>query len=144
MSNSTSDSSSGGTGLSIGNYRQLKSNISDSHISAIGGNSSSSGKNSTGGTGAIIIGTAADSYLIDHVTLLAQGGNAQASGSGNAEGGRGIDRNSGKITISDSAVTVAGGNAVSESGTATGGAVTITTPITISQIITMCIWFPAV
>lgn len=121
VSNSTSDSSSGGTGLSIGNYRQLKSNISDSHISAIGGNSSSSGKNSTGGTGAIIIGTAADSYLIDHVTLLAQGGNAQASGSGNAEGGRGIDRNSGKITISDSAVTVAGGNAVSESGTATGG-----------------------
>lgn len=59
--------------------------------------------------------------LIDHVTLLVQGGNAQASGSGNAEGGRGIDRNSGKITISDSAVTVAGGNAVSESGTATGG-----------------------
>lgn len=122
VSNSTSDSSSGGTGLSIGNYRQLKSNISDSHISAIGGNSSSSsGKNSTGGTGAIIIGTAADSYLIDHVTLLAQGGNAQASGSGNAEGGWGIERNSGKITISDSAVTVAGGNAVSESGTATGG-----------------------
>lgn len=121
VSNSTSDSSSGGTGLSIGNYRQLKSNISDSHISAIGGNSSSNGKNAGGGTGAIIIGTAADSYQIDHVTLLAQGGNAQASGSGNAEGGRGIDRNSGKITISDSAVTVAGGNAVSESGTATGG-----------------------
>ena len=121
VSNSTSDSSSGGTGLSIGNYRQLKSNISDSHISAIGGNSSSSGKNVWGGTGASIIGTAADSYLIDHVTLLVQGGNAQASGSGNAEGGRGIDRNSGKITISDSAVTVAGGNAVSESGTATGG-----------------------
>lgn len=121
VSNSTSDSSSGGTGLSIGNYRQLKSNISDSHISAIGGNSSSNGKNVWGGTGAIIIGTAADSYLIDHVTLLAQGGNAQASGSGNAKGGRGIDRNSGKITISDSAVTVAGGNAVSESGTATGG-----------------------
>lgn len=121
VSNSTSDSSSGGTGLSIGNYRQLKSNISDSHISAIGGNSSSSGKNVWGGTGASIIGTAADSYLIDHVTLLVQGGNAQASGSGNAEGGRGIDRNSGEITISDSAVTVAGGNAVSESGTATGG-----------------------
>lgn len=121
VSNSTSDSSSGGTGLSIGNYRQLKSNISDSHISAIGGNSSSNGKNAGGGTGAIIIGTAADSYLIDHVTLLAQGGNAQASGSGNAKGGRGIDRNSGEITISDSAVTVAGGNAVSESGTATGG-----------------------
>lgn len=121
VSNSTSDSSSGGTGLSIGNYRQLKSNISDSHISAIGGNSSSSGKNVWGGTGASIIGTAADSYLIDHVTLLVQGGNAQASGSGNATGGRGIDRNSGKITISDSAVTVAGGNAVSESGTATGG-----------------------
>ena len=121
VSNSTSDSSSGGTGLSIGNYDGLKSNISDSHISAIGGNSSSNGKNAGGGTGAIIIGTAADSYQIDHVTLLAQGGNAQASGSGNAEGGRGIDRNSGKITISDSAVTVAGGNAVSESGTATGG-----------------------
>lgn len=121
VNNSTYDSSLGGYGLSIGNYDGLKSNISDSHISAIGGNSSSNGKNAGGGTGAIIIGTAADSYQIDHVTLLAQGGNAQASGSGNAEGGRGIDRNSGKITISDSAVTVAGGNAVSESGTATGG-----------------------
>lgn len=122
VNNSTDDSSEGGLGLSIGNYRNLKSNISDSHISAIGGNSSSSsGKNAYGGTGACIIGIAADSYQIDHVTLLAQGGNAQASGSGNATGGRGIDRNSGKITISNSAVTVAGGNAVSESGTATGG-----------------------
>lgn len=121
VNNSTYDSSSGGTGLSIGNYRNLKSNISDSHISAIGGNSSSSGKDVWGGTGADIIGTADDSYLIDHVTLLAQGGNAQASGSGNATGGRGIDRNSGEITILDSAVTAAGGNAVSESGTATGG-----------------------
>lgn len=121
VNNSTYDSSSGGTGLSIGNYDGLKSNISDSHISAIGGNSSSSGKDVWGGTGADIIGTADDSYLIDHVTFLAQGGNAQASGSGNATGGRGIDRNSGKITISNSAVTVAGGNAVSESGTATGG-----------------------
>lgn len=121
VNNSTDDYSSGGTGLGIGNYDGLKSNISDSHISAIGGNSSGSGKKVEGGTGAIIIGTAADSYQIDHVTLLAQGGNAQASGSGNATGGRGIDRNSGKITISDSAVTVAGGNAVSESGTATGG-----------------------
>lgn len=121
VNNSTDDYSSGGLGLGIGNYDGLKSNISDSHISAIGGNSSSSGKNATGGTGANIIGTADDSYLIDHVTLLAQGGNAQASGSGNATGGRGIDRNSGKITISNSAVTVAGGNAVSESGTATGG-----------------------
>ena len=121
VNNSTADYSSGGHGLSIGNYRKLKSNISDSHISAIGGNSSGSGKEVVGGMGAFIIGTAADSYQIDHVTLLAQGGNAQASGSGNAEGGRGIDRNSGKITISDSAVTVAGGNAVSESGTATGG-----------------------
>lgn len=121
VNNSTDDYSAGGFGLRIGNYRNLKSNISDSHISAIGGNSSGSGKEVEGGMGAIIIGTAADSYQIDHVTLLAQGGNAQASGSGNAEGGRGIDRNSGKITISDSAVTVAGGNAVSESGTATGG-----------------------
>ena len=121
VNNSTNDSSIGGYGLSIGNYDGLKSNISDSHISAIGGNNSGSGKKVVGGMGAFIIGTAADSYLIDHVTLLAQGGNAQASGSGNAEGGRGIDRNSGKITISDSAVTVAGGNAVSESGTATGG-----------------------
>lgn len=122
VNNSTYDSSVGGLGLNIGNYGDLKSNISDSHISAIGGNSSSSsGKNAEGGMGAFIIGTAADSYLIDHVTLLVQGGNAQASGSGNAEGGRGIDRNSGKLTISNSAVTVAGGNAVSESGTATGG-----------------------
>lgn len=121
VNNSTADSSLGGYGLSIGNYDGLKSNISDSHISAIGGNNSGSGKKVVGGMGASIIGTAADSYLIDHVTLLAQGGNAQASGSGNATGGRGIDRNSGKITISDSAVTVAGGNAVSESGTATGG-----------------------
>lgn len=121
VNNSTDDSSIGGYGLSIGNYDGLKSNISDSHISAIGGNNSGSGKEVVGGMGAFIIGTAADSYQIDHVTLLAQGGNAQASGSGNAEGGRGIDRNSGKITISDSAVTVAGGNAVSESGTATGG-----------------------
>lgn len=121
VNNSTDDYSAGGYGLSIGNYDGLKSNISDSHISAIGGNNSGSGKKVVGGMGASIIGTAADSYLIDHVTLLAQGGNAQASGSGNATGGRGIDRNSGKITISDSAVTVAGGNAVSESGTATGG-----------------------
>ena len=121
VNNSTADYSAGGFGLRIGNYRKLKSNISDSHISAIGGNNSGSGKEVVGGMGAFIIGTAADSYQIDHVTLLAQGGNAQASGSGNAEGGRGIDRNSGKITISNSAVTVAGGNAVSESGTATGG-----------------------
>lgn len=121
VNNSTDDYSSGGTGLGIGNYDGLKSNISDSHISAIGGNSSSSGKDVWGGTGANIIGTAADSYQIDHVTLLAQGGNAQASGSGNAKGGEGIYRNSGEITISDSAVTAAGGNAVSESGTATGG-----------------------
>lgn len=121
VNNSTDDSSLGGYGLSIGNYDGLKSNISDSHISAIGGNNSGSGKKVVGGMGASIIGTAADSYLIDHATLLVQGGNAQASGSGNATGGRGIDRNSGKITISDSAVTVAGGNAVSESGTATGG-----------------------
>ena len=121
VNNSTDDYSAGGFGLRIGNYRNLKSNISDSHISAIGGNNSGSGKEVEGGMGAIIIGTAADSYQIDHVTLLAQGGNAQASGSGNATGGRGIDRNSGEITISDSAVTVAGGNAVSESGTATGG-----------------------
>lgn len=121
VNNSTDDYSAGGFGLRIGNYDGLKSNISDSHISAIGGNNSGSGKEVEGGMGAIIIGTAADSYQIDHVTLLAQGGNAQASGSGNAEGGRGIDRNSGEITISDSAVTVAGGNAVSESGTATGG-----------------------
>lgn len=122
VSNSTGDFSDGGIGLDIGNYSNLKSNISDSHISAIGGNcSSSNGKKAVGGTGAFIMGTAADSYLIDHVTLFAQGGNAQASGSGNATGGRGIDRNSGEITISDSAVTVAGGNAVSESGTATGG-----------------------
>lgn len=121
VSNSTDDFSDGGIGLEIGNYRNLKSNISDSHISAIGGNNSGSGKNVVGGTGAYIIGTAADSCLIDHVTLFAQGGNAQASGSGNATGGMGIYRNSGKITISDSAVTVAGGNAVSESGTATGG-----------------------
>lgn len=121
VNNSTNDSSIGGYGLSIGNYDGLKSNISDSHISAIGGNNSGSGKKVVGGMGAAIIGTAADSYLIDHVTLLVQGGNAQASGSGNATGGRGIERNSGEITISDSAVTVAGGNAVSESGTATGG-----------------------
>lgn len=121
VSNSTDDYSSGGFGLEIGNYRGLKSNISDSHISAIGGNCSGSGKNAVGGVGVYFFGTAADGYLIDHVTLLAQGGNAQASGSGNAKGGEGIYRNSGKITISDSAVTVAGGNAVSESGTATGG-----------------------
>lgn len=122
VSNSTGDFSDGGIGLNIGNYRNLKSNISDSHISAIGGNcSSSNGKNVEGGVGVYFFGTVADGYLIDHVTLLAQGGNAQASGSGNAKGGEGIYRNSGKITISDSAVTVAGGNAVSESGTATGG-----------------------
>lgn len=117
----TNDYSIGGIGLNIGNYSNLKSNISDSHISAIGGNSSSNRKNVEGGVGVYFFGTVADGYLIDHVTLLAQGGNAQASGSGNAKGGRGIDRNSGKITISNSAVTVAGGNAVSESGTATGG-----------------------
>lgn len=117
----TNDYSIGGIGLDIGNYSNLKSNISDSHISAIGGNSSSNRKNVEGGVGVYFFGTAADGYLIDHVTLLAQGGNAQASGSGNAKGGEGIYRNSGEITISDSAVTVAGGNAVSESGTATGG-----------------------
>lgn len=121
VSNSTGDFSDGGIGLDIGNYSNLKSNISDSHISAIGGNCSGSGKNVEGGVGVYFFGTVADGYLIDHVTLLAQGGNAQASGSGNAKGGEGIYRNSGEITISDSAVTVAGGNAVSESGTATGG-----------------------
>lgn len=117
----TNDYSIGGIGLNIGNYSNLKSNISDSHISAIGGNSSSNRKNVEGGVGVYFFGTAADGYLIDHVTLLAQGGNAQASGSGNATGGEGIYRNSGEITILDSAVTAAGGNAVSESGTATGG-----------------------
>ena len=117
----TNDYSTGGIGLDIGNYSKLKSNISDSHISAIGGNSSSNRKNVEGGVGVYFFGTAADGYLIDHVTLLAQGGNAQASGSGNATGGEGIYRNSGEITILDSAVTAAGGNAVSESGTATGG-----------------------
>lgn len=117
----TNDYSIGGIGLDIGNYSNLKSNISDSHISAIGGNSSSNRKNVEGGVGVYFFGTVADGYLIDHVTLLAQGGNAQASGSGNAKGGEGIYRNSGEITISDSAVTAAGGNAVSESGTATGG-----------------------
>ena len=117
----TNDYSIGGIGLNIGNYSNLKSNISDSHISAIGGNSSSNRKNVEGGVGVYFFGTAADGYLIDHVTLLAQGGNAQASGSGNAKGGEGIYRNSGEITISDSAVTAAGCNAVSESGTATGG-----------------------
>lgn len=121
VNNSTDDSSIGGYGLSIGNYDGLKSNISDSHISAIGGNSSSNRKNVEGGVGVYFFGTVADGYLIDHVTLLAQGGNAQASGSGNAKGGEGIYRNSGEITILDSAVTAAGGNAVSESGTATGG-----------------------
>lgn len=121
VNNSTDDYSAGGYGLNIGNYSNLKSNISDSHISAIGGNSSSNRKNVEGGVGVYFFGTAADGYLIDHVTLLAQGGNAQASGSGNARGGEGIYRNSGEITISDSAVTAAGGNAVSESGTATGG-----------------------
>lgn len=121
VSNSTGDFSDGGIGLNIGNYSNLKSNISDSHISAIGGNCSGSGKNVEGGVGVYFFGTVADGYLIDHVTLLAQGRNAQASGSGNAKGGEGIYRNSGEITISDSAVTVAGGNAVSESGTATGG-----------------------
>ena len=117
----TNDYSIGGIGLNIGNYSNLKSNISDSHISAIGGNSSSNRKNVEGGVGVYFFGTVADGYLIDHVTLLAQGGNAQASGSGNAKGGEGIYRNSGEITILDSAVTAAGGNAVSESGTATGG-----------------------
>ena len=117
----TNDYSIGGIGLNIGNYSNLKSNISDSHISAIGGNSSSNRKNVEGGVGVYFFGNVADGYLIDHVTLLAQGGNAQASGSGNAKGGEGIYRNSGEITISDSAVTAAGGNAVSESGTATGG-----------------------
>ena len=121
VNNSTDDSSLGGYGLNIGNYSNLKSNISDSHISAIGGNSSSNRKNVEGGVGVYFFGTVADGYLIDHVTLLAQGGNAQASGSGNAKGGEGIYRNSGEITILDSAVTAAGGNAVSESGTATGG-----------------------
>lgn len=121
VNNSTADYSSGGLGLGIGNYDGLKSNISDSHISAIGGNSSSNRKNVEGGVGVYFFGTVADGYLIDHVTLLAQGGNAQASGSGNAKGGEGIYRNSGEITILDSAVTAAGGNAVSESGTATGG-----------------------
>ena len=122
VNNSTYDSSCGGTGLNFITKPNLESNISDSHISAIGGNSSSSsGKDVWGGTGAGIMGFNDDNYQIDHVTLFAQGGNAQTSGSGNATGGRGIDRNSGKLTISDSAVTVAGGNAVSESGTATGG-----------------------
>ena len=122
VNNSTYDSSGGGTGLNFSTNPNLESNISDSHISAIGGNSSSSsGKDVWGGAGVGIIGFGDDTHLIDHVTLFAQGGNAQASGSGKATGGWGIDRNSCKLTISNSAVTAAGGNAVSESGTATGG-----------------------
>ena len=110
----------GGNGLVAGNYGNKGSSISNSHISAVGGDAFSSSSNVSGGRGAFFYGTC-PGFQMDHVTLFAQGGNAQASGSGNATGGRGIDRNSGEITISDSAVTVAGGNAVSESGTATGG-----------------------
>lgn len=123
VNNSTADYSSGGLGLGIGNYDGLKSNISDSHISAIGGNSSSSGKDVWGGTGANIIGTAADSYQIDHVTLLAQGGNAQASGSGNATGGGGYynnanyynERNNDVHLVSGS-LTAVGGSGSSKNG----------------------------
>lgn len=110
---------SGGDGLVAGNYGRNKgSSISNSHISAVGGDAFSSSSNVSGGRGAVFYGTC-PGFQMDHVTFLAQGGNA-SSDTGSAAGGYGFYRNGHTSSIAGEFAAI-GGNATTVSGTATGG-----------------------
>lgn len=117
-SNAPGSSASGGIGLLVGNYGNKGSSISNSHISAVGGDAFSSSSNVSGGSGAVFYGTC-PGFQMDHVTFLAQGGNA-SSDTGSASGGCGFDRNGHSSSISADIVAI-GGNATTVSGTAKGG-----------------------
>ena len=117
-SNAPGSSASGGIGLLVGNYVNKGSSISNSHISAVGGDAFSSSSNVSGGSGAVFYGTC-PGFQMDHVTFLAQGGNA-SSDTGSASGGCGFDRNGHSSSISADIVAI-GGNATTVSGTAKGG-----------------------
>lgn len=109
----------GGDGLVAGNYGRNKgSSISNSHISAVGGDAFSSSSNVSGGRGAVFYGTC-PGFQMDHVTFLAQGGNA-SSDTGSASGGCGFDRNGHTSSIAGEFAAI-GGNATTVSGTAKGG-----------------------
>lgn len=117
-SNAPGSSASGGIGLLVSNYVNKGSSISNSHISAVGGDAFSSSSNASGGRGAGFYGTC-PGFQMDHVTFLAQGGNA-SSDTGSASGGCGFDRNGHSSSISADIVAI-GGNATTVSGTAKGG-----------------------
>lgn len=117
-SNAPGSSASGGIGLLVGNYGNKGSSISNSHISAVGGDAFSSSSNVSGGSGAVFFGLC-PGFQMDHVTFLAQGGNA-SSDTGSASGGCGFDRNGHSSSISADIVAI-GGNATTVSGTAKGG-----------------------
>ena len=117
-SNAPGSSASGGIGLLVGNYVNKGSSISNSHISAVGGDAFSSSSNVSGGSGAVFYGTC-PGFQMDHVTFLAQGGNA-SSDTGSASGGCGFDRNGHTSSIAGEFAAI-GGNATTVSGTAKGG-----------------------
>ncbi len=117
-SNAPGSSASGGIGLLVSNYVNKGSSISNSHISAVGGDAFSSSSNASGGRGAGFYGTC-PGFQMDHVTFLAQGGNA-SSDTGSASGGCGFDRNGHTSSIAGEFAAI-GGNATTVSGTATGG-----------------------
>lgn len=108
----------GGDGLVAGNYGNKGSSISNSHISAVGGDAFSSSSNVLGGRGAVFYGLC-PGFQMDHVTFLAQGGNA-SSDTGSAAGGYGFYRNGHTSSIAGEFAAI-GGNATTVSGTATGG-----------------------
>lgn len=108
----------GGDGLVAGNYGNKGSSISNSHISAVGGDAFSSSSNVSGGRGAVFYGLC-PGFQMDHVTFLAQGGNA-SSDTGSAAGGYGFYRNGHTSSIAGEFAAI-GGNATTVSGTATGG-----------------------
>lgn len=117
-SNAPGSSASGGIGLLVGNYVNKGSSISNSLISAVGGDAFSSSSNVSGGSGAVFYGTC-PGFQMDHVTFLAQGGNA-SSDTGSASGGCGFDRNGHTSSIAGEFAAI-GGNATTVSGTAKGG-----------------------
>ena len=117
-SNAPGSSASGGIGLLVSNYVNKGASISNSHISAVGGDAFSSSSNASGGRGAGFYGTC-PGFQMDHVTFLAQGGNA-SSDTGSASGGCGFDRNGHTSSIAGEFAAI-GGNATTVSGTATGG-----------------------
>ena len=108
----------GGDGLVAGNYGNKGSSISNSHISAVGGDAFSSSSNVSGGRGAVFYGLC-PGFQMDHVTFLAQGGNA-SSDTGSAAGGYGFYRNGHTSSIAGEFAAI-GGNATTVSGTAKGG-----------------------